>query len=146
MIFSSSINANLAIFSVTTLIFVQTSPTQCFAPSIHNTMLKPMGSIVNKVESSRMMVATTPDMMGKINGQNKPEQTAWECDEEMNCVEVPACDEENCRTTLDVRIHGDWYDLSGKLPLCKQLFFICEERKQVLNFTFCVTHISTQHP
>jgi hypothetical protein len=29
------------------------------------------------------------------------------------CKEVPACDEEVCRTSLDVRIHGDWYDLSG---------------------------------
>lgn len=37
----------------------------------------------------------------------------WDCDEEANCVEVPACDEEACRTTLDVRIHGEWYDLSG---------------------------------
>ncbi|KAL9183870.1 hypothetical protein ACHAXT_004726 [Thalassiosira profunda] len=39
--------------------------------------------------------------------------TAWECDEEAECVEVPVCDDEECRTTLDVRIHGDWYDLSG---------------------------------
>lgn len=39
--------------------------------------------------------------------------TGWECDEEANCKEVPACDEESCRTSLDVRIHGTWYDLSG---------------------------------
>ena len=39
--------------------------------------------------------------------------TAWECDEEAECVEVPACNDEECRTTLDVRIHGKWYDLSG---------------------------------
>jgi len=39
--------------------------------------------------------------------------TAWECDEEAECVEVPVCDEQECRTTLDVRIHGNWYDLSG---------------------------------
>lgn len=39
--------------------------------------------------------------------------TAWECDEEAACLEVPACDEAECRTTLDVRIHGTWYDLSG---------------------------------
>ena len=38
---------------------------------------------------------------------------AWECDEEAECVEVAACNEEECRTTLDVRIHGKWYDLSG---------------------------------
>ncbi len=40
--------------------------------------------------------------------------TAWECNEEAECAEVPACDEVNCRTSLDVRIHGKWYDLSGK--------------------------------
>ena len=39
--------------------------------------------------------------------------TTWECDEDAQCVEVPACNEEECRTSLDVRIHGDWYDLSG---------------------------------
>lgn len=38
---------------------------------------------------------------------------AYECDEEANCVVVPACDDEVCRTSLDVRIHGEWYDLSG---------------------------------
>lgn len=38
---------------------------------------------------------------------------AWECDEDANCVQIDACDEEQCRTTLDVRIHGEWYDLSG---------------------------------
>jgi len=37
----------------------------------------------------------------------------WECDEEANCVAVEACDEDGCRTSLDVRIHGEWYDLSG---------------------------------
>ena len=39
--------------------------------------------------------------------------TAWECNEDAECVEVPACNEEDCRTSLDVRIHSDWYDLSG---------------------------------
>jgi len=37
----------------------------------------------------------------------------WDCDEEANCVAVDACDDEVCRTSLDVRIHGEWYDLSG---------------------------------
>lgn len=39
--------------------------------------------------------------------------TAWLCDDEAVCVEVPACDEQVCRTSLDVRIHNKWYDLSG---------------------------------
>ena len=38
---------------------------------------------------------------------------SWECNEEAECVEVPQCDEESCRTSLDVRIHGEWYDLTG---------------------------------
>jgi hypothetical protein len=43
------------------------------------------------------------------------EQTVWECDDDLTeCKEVPACDEEQCRTSLDVRIHGEWYDLSGQ--------------------------------
>eukprot|EP00543_Licmophora_paradoxa_P010954 CAMPEP_0202476512 /NCGR_PEP_ID=MMETSP1360-20130828/93461_1 /ASSEMBLY_ACC=CAM_ASM_000848 /TAXON_ID=515479 /ORGANISM="Licmophora paradoxa, Strain CCMP2313" /LENGTH=375 /DNA_ID=CAMNT_0049103723 /DNA_START=172 /DNA_END=1296 /DNA_ORIENTATION=+ len=39
--------------------------------------------------------------------------SAYDCDENANCVEVDACDEQSCRTSLDVRIHGTWYDLSG---------------------------------
>ncbi len=38
---------------------------------------------------------------------------SWECNGEAECVEVPQCDEEVCRTSLDVRIHGAWYDLTG---------------------------------
>lgn len=41
------------------------------------------------------------------------DQKAWECDEDANCVQIDACDEVQCRTSLDVRIHGEWYDLSG---------------------------------
>mmetsp|Transcript_24136 Transcript_24136/g.34593 ORF Transcript_24136/g.34593 Transcript_24136/m.34593 type:complete len:394 (-) Transcript_24136:22-1203(-) len=37
----------------------------------------------------------------------------WECNEEAECVQIPACDEERCQTSLDVRIHNTWYDLSG---------------------------------
>lgn len=48
---------------------------------------------------------------GDVNGL--ADQKAWECDEEANCVQIDACDENECRTTLDVRIHGEWYDLSG---------------------------------
>jgi len=54
----------------------------------------------------------------KVNGKKTEEggdgvPMGWECDEDANCVEVPACDDEVCRTSLDVRIHGEWYDLSG---------------------------------
>ena len=43
---------------------------------------------------------------------NKP--VGWDCDDAANCVEVDPCDEVKCRTSLDVRIHGQWYDLSGE--------------------------------
>jgi hypothetical protein len=63
--------------------------------------------------------ATTLDPSSMMNtgvgGAVAP--SGWECDEEANCVEVPACDDKVCRTSLDVRIHGKWYDLSGKSPL-----------------------------
>lgn len=50
-----------------------------------------------------------------VNGESNSNQqaVAWECDEDANCVEVDACDQEQCRTSLDVRIHNQWYDLSG---------------------------------
>jgi hypothetical protein len=38
---------------------------------------------------------------------------SWECNDNADCKEVPECDEEKCKTSLDVRIHGDWYDLTG---------------------------------
>ncbi len=50
---------------------------------------------------------------GDVNGVAKGPK-AWDCDDEANCVQVDACDEEQCRTSLDVRIHGEWYDLSGE--------------------------------
>ena len=40
---------------------------------------------------------------------------SWECNDNADCKEVPECDEEKCKTSLDVRIHGDWYDLTGTL-------------------------------
>jgi len=73
----------------------------------------PMQSSLMKKYSSKTqhhMVATTPDAL--ING-NTNEKSSWDCDEEINCVEVPACKEDECRTSLDVRIAGTWYDLSG---------------------------------
>lgn len=45
--------------------------------------------------------------------QQQLSPTAWQCDDEANCVVVPACDDQVCRTSLDVRIHNVWYDLSG---------------------------------
>jgi hypothetical protein len=67
--------------------------------------------------SSLNMVARSSSMTPSlVNNSTEAVATAWECDDEANCVQVPACDEEACRTSLDVRIHNKWYDLSGKQP------------------------------
>jgi len=56
-------------------------------------------------------VVEAPTTNGATTKDEMP--TAFECNEEAECVEVPVCDEKECRTTLDVRIHNIWYDLSG---------------------------------
>jgi len=62
---------------------------------------------------TRRFVATSPDVVSIPNSSGK-EPTTWECDDELlECKEVPACDDTSCRTSLDVRIHDTWYDLSG---------------------------------
>jgi len=57
-------------------------------------------------------VAEAPTTNG-ATAEESEMPVAFECNEEAECVEVPVCDEEECRTTLDVRIHSTWYDLSG---------------------------------
>ena len=74
------------------------------------------GRIVRR-PTTVLQSAVAPDVP-KVNGketegEDYSDQKAWECDEEANCVAVDACDEEICRTSLDVRIHNQWYDLSG---------------------------------
>ena len=69
--------------------------------------------------TQKNMVATAPPMPGTANGSSSSDAPlGWDCDDEANCVQVPACDEEACRTSLDVRIHNEWYDLSGESALC----------------------------
>lgn len=67
----------------------------------------------NVKKNSRLFVASVdpPVVNGKTDVNGMPK--GWECNEDAECVEVEACDEEVCRTSLDVRIHGEWYDLSG---------------------------------
>lgn len=42
-----------------------------------------------------------------------PDGMVYDCDENGNFITVPLCNDEECRASLDVRIHGNWYDLSG---------------------------------
>lgn len=57
--------------------------------------------------------AGAPTTMKEKGGKGDETRKSWDCDEEAVCTEVEACDEQQCRTSLDVRIHGTWYDLSG---------------------------------
>lgn len=62
---------------------------------------------LSKLNAATLQQPPAPDVTGATG------PVGWECDDEANCKEVPACDDEACRTSLDVRIHGSWYDLSG---------------------------------
>jgi hypothetical protein len=100
MISKSSLLSLLAVAGTTTEAFVPTSFVQ-----------KSTGASTSPFN----LRASTIDETATVNGanNNKDELTTWECNDEAECVEVPACDEEQCRTSLDVRIHGEWYDLTG---------------------------------
>mmetsp|Transcript_27381 Transcript_27381/g.38544 ORF Transcript_27381/g.38544 Transcript_27381/m.38544 type:complete len:502 (+) Transcript_27381:68-1573(+) len=65
--------------------------------------------------NSKLNVASVepPTINGKDTKEGDGVPMGWDCDENMECKEVPLCDDEGCRTTLDCRIHGEWYDLSG---------------------------------
>lgn len=69
---------------------------------------------------------TTSSSTTTTNGSTTSDElTTWECNDEAECVEVPACDEEQCRTSLDVRIHGEWYDLTGPCNIDYHYVFVC---------------------
>lgn len=84
-----------------------------FAPSAVTAFVVPTqqhGMVSRNGRPLRVAQMEPPTTMPKANGE---QPQGWECDEEANCVQVDLCDEEVCRTSLDVRIHGKWYDLSG---------------------------------
>jgi hypothetical protein len=65
--------------------------------------------IINTQSASQPPVT----MLGRSSISNATAIMGWECDDDALCVEVPACTDDVCRTSLDVRIHNQWYDLSG---------------------------------
>lgn len=73
----------------------------------------PLTNRIQSISSSTSLFSAVADS-SVINGDavaDKP--VGWECDEDANCIEVDPCDDNGCRTSLDIRIHGQWYDLSG---------------------------------
>lgn len=81
------------------------SAANAFSPSSNRASVP--SSSASKTGKNMVATSLPPPTVGS------DEDLAWECDENAECVQVPRCDEEQCRTTLDVRIHGEWYDLSG---------------------------------
>lgn len=80
------------------------SHVEAFVPTNFVSIARP--SLVKPIYASTLESPTVED--------STKAPTSWECDDDLTeCKEVPACDEEACRTSLDVRIHGEWYDLSG---------------------------------
>ena len=94
------------------------SKVHAFAPTSSLKRLDPPSSRISK---KSVIVRSSATADGLVVNGDVSNPKAWECDEEANCVQVDACDEESCRTTLDVRIHNQWYDLSGTFVL-KQLY------------------------
>ena len=79
------------------------SRSSCYAPSKAGRVFGPLwATIPTDVEKT---VSTVTSSLG-LN-------STWECDDDAVCVEIPACTDDVCRTSLDVRIHNKWYDLSG---------------------------------
>ena len=70
------------------------------------------GFIVPSSSLSKVSHLNSAVVGEEINGFTN--KKSWDCDEDANCVQVDACNEMECRTSLDVRIHGQWYDLSGE--------------------------------
>mmetsp|Transcript_12623 Transcript_12623/g.23665 ORF Transcript_12623/g.23665 Transcript_12623/m.23665 type:complete len:512 (+) Transcript_12623:3745-5280(+) len=100
----------IAIFTINALLQLNSiNPTDAFAP-IGNLRALNVDT-AKKIASRTLPLSISAVVNGDVGSIETPK--AWECDEDANCVQVDACDEEKCRTTLDVRIHGQWYDLSG---------------------------------
>lgn len=104
------------VFFVNMLVFFQMASMAAALMPMSQRLTFPRPTIQSGMSKSRLYstvleptatTTTTSDVV--VSG----EPTAWDCDNEANCVQVAACDEEKCRTSLDVRIHGTWYDLSG---------------------------------
>ena len=68
---------------------------------------------------------TAPAGLNVESHDNHAMGGSWECNEDItDCKQVAECDEEKCKTSLDVRIHGDWYDLTGTLR-CRVVSMHC---------------------
>jgi hypothetical protein len=111
-IFLFTTNAALQLHSI--------NPANAFAPIDHSRVLTRINT-AKKTASRILPISNSAVVNGDVGSTDSPK--AWECDEDANCVQVDACDDEKCRTTLDVRIHGEWYDLSGECAVHPKISF-----------------------
>jgi hypothetical protein len=97
----------MKVFSLLALV----SATEAFGP---NHFVAPVLSAARR--GGKPIQAATVDhssMAPSLKPNVSQEPTTWDCNDDAECVVVPACDDQQCRTSLDVRIHGEWYDLTG---------------------------------
>jgi len=131
--------------------YLSATTKHCKSASILHRKL-PLKAATVEISSS---LDKTDELQGKtsVNTFVEDVTSGWECNEEAECVKIPACDGEQCQTSLDVRIHNTWYDLSGMFfrshgcnvahytSLCDtvaticQIFYNCENFQTVLFLT-----------
>lgn len=104
-----SVRANAMKFILSLLALVPTT-TNAYVPS----HFKASRNDLSTGRGGKPIRAATVDGSTTMKPNGSVEPTSWDCNDEAECVVVPACDDQQCRTSLDVRIHGEWYDLTGE--------------------------------
>jgi hypothetical protein len=92
--------------------FTQPNPQTIRRPATTTSSSSRVFSTIERPKSIPPPPLNNVDGIGQSNNNNQP-PIAYDCNDEAECVEVPICDDVQCRTSLDVRIHSTWYDLSG---------------------------------
>jgi hypothetical protein len=96
--------------------FTQPNPQTIRRPATTTSSSSRVFSTIERPKSIPPPPLNNVDGIGQSNNNNQP-PIAYDCNDEAECVEVPICDDVQCRTSLDVRIHSTWYDLSGVRPI-----------------------------
>lgn len=92
--------------------FTQPNPQTIRRPATTTSSSSRVFSTIERPKSITPPPLNNVDGIGQSNNNSQP-PIAYDCNDEAECVEVPICDDVQCRTSLDVRIHSTWYDLSG---------------------------------
>ena len=76
---------------------------------------RPKPTLIARIASTLNNPATTGSGEAKAISDESHDALggSWKCNDDAECERVPECDDNGCRTSLDVRIHGEWYDLTG---------------------------------